>query len=154
MSSAKFAKSQPAAYRQYPPAEEEMVEIAMSDHTSAIFYEYIDERSSDDRDLSDSQRAYLHNSASSCIREIRSREACSEEQLDHASEVALNIKEWGEEFNSYLSDDAALGQVVQTAIEGTDGQPSVDSVIQHLSDVVVRVFECDANGIGESLHTV
>lgn len=144
MSASKYvAKGQP----RYVTEEESVVDVATRDSTSAVFYEYLDLRGSDDGELDETQRMRLHDSTSSCIREIRTREACSPYQLDNASVVAKDLVGWGEDFNSYL--DGPLNQVIDSAIEDTDGQPSVDSVIQHMSDVVVRVFECDENGVGK-----
>ena len=125
----------------------------MRDQTSFIFYEFLDEKSTDDRELTESERSRLHNSASSHIREIRARQAYGQEQLDGASVVASDLKGWGDKFDSYLERDPTLGQVVQASMEDTDGQPNVESVIHHLSDVVMRVFECDDNGVGEWLYS-
>ena len=153
MSSSKFAAKvhhvQPT-HRQYSAQEESVEDVATRDRTSAIFYEYLDLRGSDDGELDESERMRLHDSASSCIREIRGREACHPYQLDNASVVAQDIKGWGDDFNSYFDGDP-LNQVIESTIEDTDGQPSVDSVILHMSDVVMRVFECDENGVGKCL---
>ena len=147
MSSSKYVVAKGQQQARYVHQEESVGDVASRDRTSAIFYEYLDLRGTDDGELDEDERMRLHDSASSCIREIRGREACSPYQLDSASVVAKDIVGWGEDFNSYL--DGPLNQVIESTIEDTDGQPSVDSVIQHVSDVVMRVFECDENGVGK-----
>ena len=126
-------------------------EESMRDQTSLILYEFLDEKSNDDSELTESERSRLHNTASSHIREIRARQGYGQEQVDPTSVIASDLKRYADEFNLRFLRDPEFREAVQSSMEDTDGQPNVESVINHLSDVVVRVFECDENGVGKWL---
>ena len=144
MPSSELAKPQPA-YRQHESEE------SMRHQTSLIFYEFLDEKTNDDSELTESERSCLHNSASSHIREICTRQAYGQEQVESTFVVASDLMKFSDEFNSYLVRDPELRMTVQSCMEDKHGQPNMESVIHHLSNVVMRVFECDKDGVGKWL---
>ena len=129
---------------------DERVDDVFRDQMSFAYYKYLEGMSNSDRDLSESQRTLIRDSAASHTREICNRHICSQDQLDNSSQLAANLQSLGDRFDAFLNENPRLNDVLESAIEGTDGQPDAESLIHYLSDVVTIVFECDENGQGNN----
>lgn len=53
----------------YEVEEDEFVSESIRKQTESVFYEFVDERSEEDPELTFHQKTVLHNSVSTCIRE-------------------------------------------------------------------------------------
>ena len=159
LSQATLAKPRPAYLRDHRAQaltreyedDDESVDAAVHDQMSFVYFKYLEQTSRTDTTLSDSQRTLLCDSAATHTKEILTRRICSQRQLDSGSRLVENLQGMGDRFDSFLDSNPRLNQAIETAMEGTDGQPDADSLIQYLSDVVTNVFECDENGHGELL---
>ena len=128
--------------------DDDSVDDVFRDQMSYAYYKYLEGMSKTDSDLNESQRTLIRDSAASHTREIHSRHTCSQDQLSSSSQLATSLQGMGDRFDEFLNENPRLNNILESAMDGTDGQPDVESLIHFLSDVVTTVFECDENGQG------